>query len=750
MNGAAASELVFDPVLPAPLIGLLGVLLLALTVRIYWRVGSFIGLWRNLALLLFRLAGVALVLALLLRPSHREFLPPPTKDRVTLIGLDSSLSMKQRDAGGALRFDAARNLLQSSGAVTTGGTPADPRLRLFEFSDDARPIKKSILALAPAGKTTLFHKSIGTMLGAPAGDEAVNTMILLTDGHDFEMVNPVKTGLAAHNRQAPIYAVAFGKQGKVRDVAVRITGFQPYCYVKQKAHINAMLRLVGCELEDLTVQLLRQGEVVQTKHVNAQQLQELPADFEVTEPAVGQYEYEIHVQPLANEVDTDNNSAITYLNVIDQQVRVLLLEGDPYWDTTFLQRSLMRNDKFDVDALIRYGPNRVRAIRKTPGTGELRLPETLDQLAAYDAVILGRAVDTLGNSAQPNQSGQFAILSTGQATFSALLDQYVKDRGGTVIFSRGRAFQNSSAEGLEPVLWSDKSRDHVHLDATAEGRGLSPFRVLNPDAGGLDALPDLVDEKIPGQMQPLTSTFAVASGRDDATPQPAIVHRRYGQGQVVSIGVDGLWRWSLNAKVEGANSPFDRFWDQMVLWLLAGRDFIPTRQFSFRPSSANILLGEKVYFRLVLRQPDPKIKSVPVSIYYGDAEAGRTTLAPAPASTGRLTAEFLPERTGRYRAVVSLPDGTTQESRFIVFTENLEETEVATDTLYLQRLCEASGGRLLQPGDLPKLLSELNNEKADQTPKVLLRPAWNEAWFFYLAGLLFGLDWFLRRRWGLC
>ena len=752
MNGAPASGLVFDPILPLPLIVLLGVLLLALTVRIYWRVGSSIGRWRNLALLIFRLTGIALVLALLLQPSHREFLPPPTKDRVTLIGLDTSLSMKQRDAGGASRFDAVKNLLQTAGAVTASGISADPRLRLFDFSDDARPIQKSILDLVPAGKTTLFHKSIGTMLGAPAGDEAVNAVILLTDGHDFEMVNPVKTGLAAHNRQAPIYAVAFGKQGKVRDVAVRITGFQPYCYVKQKAHVNATLRLIGCELEDLTVQLLRQGQVVQTKHVNAQQLQELPVDFEVTEPAVGQYEYEIHVQPLENEVDTDNNSAITYLNVIDQQIRVLLLEGDPYWDTTFLQRSLMRNDKFDVDALIRYGPNRVRAIRKTPGTGELHLPETLDQLAAYDVVILGRAVDPLGGSSQP---GQFGLLSSGQTAggtvdFQTLLDSYVKDRGGTVIFSRGRAFQNSSAEGLEPVLWSDKSRDHVHLDATAEGRGLSPFRALNTDAGGLDTLPDLVDEKIPGQLQPLTSTFAVASGRDDATPQPAIVHRRYGQGQVVSIGVDGLWRWSLNAKVESANSPFDRFWDQMVLWLLAGRDFIPNRQFSFRPSSANILLGEKVYFRLVLRQPDPKINSVPVTVYFGDVEAGRTTLIPAPSSAGRLTAEFLPERTGRYRAVVNLPDGTTQESRFIVFTENLEETEVATDTLYLQRLCEASGGRLLQAGDLPKLLSELNNEKADQTPKVLLRPAWNGAWVFYLAGLLFGLDWFLRRRWGLC
>src|ERR1039457_3223383 len=125
MNGAAVSELVFDPVLPAPLIVLLGVLLMALTVRIYWRVGSSIGLWRNLALLLFRLAGIALALALLLQASHREFLPPPTKDRVTLIGLDTSLSMKQHDAGGASRFDAAKNLLQNAGAVTANGMFSD-------------------------------------------------------------------------------------------------------------------------------------------------------------------------------------------------------------------------------------------------------------------------------------------------------------------------------------------------------------------------------------------------------------------------------------------------------------------------------------------------------------------------------------------------------------------------------------------------------------------------------------------------
>ena len=731
--------IIYEPILPPIVIALITIVLLLATVRIYWRVGKSIERWRTILLTLFRLAGIALVILLLLQPSRREILPPPIRDRVTLVGVDSSASMKQRDAGSKTRLDAAKDLLANANIVGQNGIASDPRLRLFEFSDDARPVQQSILDLMPAGKTTRFHKVLGTMLNTPGSDEAVNAIILLTDGHDFELVNPAKTGTLARNRQAPIYAVALGKQGKVRDVATRISGFQPYCYVKQKTRVNASLRVVGCELEDITVQLLRQGQVVQTKKINAQQLQEIPVEFEVTEPDTGQYEYEVRAMPLNNEADTANNSAITYLNVIDQQIRVLVMEGDPYWDTTFLQRSLMRNDKFDVDALISYGANHIRAIRKTPGTGELRAPKTLEDFAAYDVILLGRSVDSLLE--KPSNATSTSRSKTN------LLAQYVSERGGTVIFSRGRAF--ASDDELEPALWGERSRERAQLDVTAEGRAISPFRVLN-DGSGFDTLPELLDARDPILVKPLSSTFAVTTDRNDPTPEAAIVHRRYGRGQVVSIGAAGLWRWALNAKVDGANSPFDRFWDQMILWLLAGRDFIPNHQFSFRPSSANILLGEKVYFRLVLRQPDPKLKSVPVTIHYGDTEVGRVNLAPAPESTGRLTADFLPERTGRYRATVSLPDGATQESRFIVFNENLEETEVATDSLYLRRLCESSGGRLIEAAELPKLIKELNTEKTDQAPQTIVRPVWNVAWVFYLAGLLFGLDWFLRRRWGLC
>ena len=132
--------------------------------------------------------------------------------------------------------------------------------------------------------------------------------------------------------------------------------------------------------------------------------------------------------------------------------------------------------------------------------------------------------------------------------------------------------------------------------------------------------------------------------------------------------------------------------------------------------------------------PDLKIRSGDDLIWRRGI--GRTDLTPWPAGPGRLTGEFLPERTGRYRAVAKFPDGTTQESRFIVFTENLEETEVATDVAGLRRLCESSGGRLIEPGELRRLLSELNNEKVETAPQTRLRPVWNGAWVFYLAGTI--------------
>lgn len=253
MNTPIDQGLVFDPILPAPLIALIGGLTLALTVYSGWRVGSAIERGQALILLLFRISGIALVVLLLLQPSRRKSLPPLNKERVTVVGVDSSASMKQRDVGNAARLDAAKNLLQEANVVSSAGLVENPRLNLYEFGTDARPVSGSILDLQPSGASTRLHQSVETMLNGSSSRVVVNALVLLSDGHDHELINPVKTGASARARHIPIYAVALGKQGKVRDVSARITSYQPYCYVKQKARVTAALRLIGCEFETLSV-----------------------------------------------------------------------------------------------------------------------------------------------------------------------------------------------------------------------------------------------------------------------------------------------------------------------------------------------------------------------------------------------------------------------------------------------------------------------------------------------------------------
>jgi hypothetical protein len=726
--------IVLDPVFPISLIFFLGLVLGALTLFIYLQTGARLGRWQNGLLLMLRLSGTALLLVILLQPSRLEHIPPPTTQKVTLIAIDTSRSMKQADAEKFTRLEAAKNHLYDAELVPRSGLIGDQSVRLFQFSEDASIVSSSLHEVGAEGPTTRFHRSITTMLHSLGPGEGAKALIILSDGHDFEMVNPSRTGFSAKSRQVPIYAVPIGKQGKVRDVSVRITSYQPYCYVKQKARISAMLRMVGCEYEDLQIQLLRQNQIVQVQRLNAEDHQHLPIHFEVTEPEVGQFEYEIRAIPLPNEVDHQNNSAITYLNVIDQQIKVLLLEGAPYWDTTFLQRSLMRNDKINLDLIAQYAPGKARLIRKEASEDPLRIPATAEEFNAYDVIILGRSVDQLFRREQLE-----------------LLENFARDHGGTVIFSRGRAFEGDLADNhLEPVVWEDSVSEKVRLQIGREGQSLAPFRLLAEQSGGIESVPELIAGRGAAEKKPLTATLASVHAQEGGDPLPGIVHRRFGQGQVLSVGADGLWRWAFNANVESANTLFDRFWDQMILWLMAGRDFLPNEQFSLRSSSANILLGEKIYFRVAMRHPDPAVKQIPLLIYHGDRETGRTTLNPVPGQEfARLTAEFLPEQTGRYRAVAQFPDGTSQESRFIVFEENLEETEVITDATYLKRLSESSGGRLLTPAELSKLAAELRDETVDTTPKTRLVSIWDTARFFYLLGLLFGADWFLRRRWGL-
>ncbi len=241
MNG-----LVFDPLVPPPLLVALGLLLGAGTAFVYLRVGTRVRPAANLALLACRLVAVALILLLLLQPSRREETPEQKTDKVLLVGLDTSRSMKQQDANHLARLDSARQSLREAKLLEPGA-----HARFFRFDSDAAPLALEEVESAKAeGVTTNVHRSVASMLNTLSGRERASGLLLLTDGHDFELVNPRKTAGLARNQRVPIFAVPFGDQGLVRDASVSLTNFEPYSYARQKAQISGSVRLIGCEHEN--------------------------------------------------------------------------------------------------------------------------------------------------------------------------------------------------------------------------------------------------------------------------------------------------------------------------------------------------------------------------------------------------------------------------------------------------------------------------------------------------------------------
>ena len=728
-----SSKVFLDPMLPIPLLIVVGLALTALTLKVYLRERASIGLTRCSCLILFRLLGTAGLFLILLNPQRQISEPPEQLNKKVVVAIDSSASMAHTDNDATSRLDEALEIIHRSGLVTHK-TPSLPGLNFFAFEESAYPLSHQALADLPAtGDDTRIHRSLTSILQSAGKGEALAGVILLSDGHDFEFVNPARTALEARNRNCPIYAIPIGSDKPIRDAALRIASYQPYVFAGQYARIDAALRLIGCEYEDFTLSLYREGKLIDERKIAVgDELQRLES-FQVNEDEPGQYAYELRLSSVRNEVTLENNSAITFLNVSNKKISLLILEGSPYWDTNFTQRTLWANDKFNIDAAVAIAPGKLQILRKDPTLGELQLPKTEYEFDAYDCVLLGKHVERI-----LSKDAQAALVS------------YVQDLGGNVITIRGNpcSKEDSKLQAIAPVNWGATETGFADIEIGRSGRALAPFELLNLHAGQKELRPLLSIER--NEPRELATVLAQTRVANAAEPEPTMVHRRAGRGQVLAIASTGLWRTGFHAHLLSDTSLFDRFWDNLILWIIAGRNTQSNEDYSVFLNTANLSLGQALHIRMTAGKPESLPAGVPIEIFDADGTEPihRTVLASGDIAS-RLTASFTPEQPGIYRAEVPLPDGAIKTLRFAVYREDRESTEVSVDRQYLERIANMSGGGLITEDTLYPLVEELLRA-ADSEPRIHNEPAWSIAALAWLLAICFAIDWLSRRRWGLC
>ena len=733
MNSILAA-VVWEPIIPLPMIILLWVFLAGLAWWAMARGGPRLGWAKRLTLLLLRWFALTMLVLPLLQPSREEALPRSHPARLALVALDTSRSMAEVDESASSRLDAGRRMIRQHKLV--GESPLG-NIHLHAFDTESRPVTtEDFNALQANGDSSFFNTSLSGILRTLGTKENCVGLFLFTDGHDFEGVPPERLGKLARQYRTPIYPVPLGKTVHLPDVAVFMVSTQPSTFVKQRSRLDAAVRFRSCGARQVRMELVRAGEVVREQKIRSTGDDEVPVSFEVSEEKPGQYEYEIRCTAQPDERDLENNTAYAYLNVTDARIPVLLLEGEPHWDSSFLQRTLSRNNRISLDTVVSSGKS-----RKHNSRSDTTLPKLADLsatlLASYPVIILGRQIER--------------VLSEEMI---ADLVKNVTDRGLTLIFARGAPGTSAVWAELSPSEPGAGHMGPVSLVPSRSKGSVVPLEVLlEGGPGKLPALPVAA-----GTGKPKLLASVEAKVQDDMQKQelPAMLLRQQGSGQVFEMALEGVWKWALHASAEADNNVYDRFWNQLLINLVARSNRTPSDQPQLIVPKANLEVGEEVHFILQLpASPDGtslQFTQPPTLQLSKDGSNLATAVMSQRDPSGPWEGTATADKTGRYRAELTLPDGVKIGCRYGVYAPQTETTDVATDLEYLRKLATASGGRVLDAASLPGVLETLSRAAAAESaapPAVRRISLWDTTLAFWLLCAAFGIDWFLRRRWGM-
>jgi len=517
---------------------------------------------------------------------------------------------------------------------------------------------------------------------------------------------------------------------------------QDFAFAKQPTTLSAEARLQGYGARTVTVSLERDGEPVGNRTLTFTDDGRQTARFPVTETYPGLYRFTFSIAPLEGELNTANNKRSVFLRVINDKVKVLLIDARPSWDTKFLSQTLRQDRSVALTSIYRFARSRdyaVTADEKASASG-VKLPQSFENLAPYEVVLIGKGFEDL-------------LTERGVE----LLKRYLLERSGSVVFFRGKADANCEAlRDLEPVIWSSEEVRNLQLTLTEEGRQ-SPLFAFG---GGGDPqtvirqLPSLISATRVQGTRSFSVVLARAESREGSAEEMATVaYQRYGGGRVMVIAGQGLWQWGfLPDELSQYSDVYRTFWSQMLRWLVGGSDFLPGQEFSIKTDRLSYAVGEKVNLLVYAKRKIEPGAALTLEVVQPDGT--RVPVSPGPSQSygAALVGVFTPQQTGDYSAVLRTGPRQADElvAPFTVTPGQQEDLFVAADPQLMRQIAEASGGKVITAEELGRLPDQVREVERRALLREERQSVWDRPWVFLVLCVLLGAEWYVRRRQGLC
>ena len=635
-------------------------------------------------------------------------------------------------------------------------------------------IRESFPELNADGLGTDIWQAIRESLDEPSRLSAV---LLISDGQHNGTEDPLEIAKRAADQGIPIFVIGVGDPNPPKNLAVNEVYVRDKSYPDEPFEIEAVLQSsqvgeTGMPSR-IEVQLVQQRidprtgkpgipELVKSRDVDVPQNGgRIRVDFDHILNRPGKYVYTVQVEPLGDETETDDNARVSSeMEVVDEQVKVLLISGLPSWDYQQVYRLLQRDSTISLSCWLQS----MDQTRPQEGNDPIsRLPRSIEELGRYNVIMM----------LDPNPE-EF------DADWVELLKDFCKFKAGGVLFMAGPQFTSefitmNRLKGLRdllPVKFGDNEFiDTIEALATAKDNKPGEMLIINHnlDHPVMSFRSDAGEtQKIWGMMPGIYWSFPAIAAKPTARVllergdqvnaegnQPLLVAGRYGAGSVLYLGFQGTWRW----RPIGVQAQyFDRFWIQVVRFLVETRSLQGSRRGFIDTEKTEFELGDRVLLvgRVLDAQFKPSTQKIHKALIRSDDGRSQTVeMKMLPSQEGRYEGTYVAQRIGSYEATIQITGENPEEKlidpiAFRVVAPTAESGAYWLNEKLLSEIATQSGGeyvRLDQIGKMPELLPTLVTRAEFNSPP---KPLWDGnrylRWLFFgLPVALLTVEWILRK-----
>ncbi len=734
MIGLAAITFDYTPPLPVVAGGLILALLLCLLFFHLYLPRSAPS-WTILAV---RILFLALLGWVILLPHIEERYTEQIRQNFVVV-LDRSLSMTLTPAETVpSRWDVANEFLQQP---WVRHLQREYAVDFYLFGGEVESVARvqGLRDASPTADSTRLRDALHGLTERYRGQDVAG-LILLSDGLDTREADD---SWAVGPWNFPLFVADLEEAATWEvepDVRVENIIAQRRVMVGWETSLTAVVSGQGVGSDPVPVQLFRDGELIREIPTQIPQdggRREVP--FTVANLEVGDFNYTVRIPALPGESNIEDNEFSIAVQVIEAENRMLYVEGLPRWESRYLSRALRANPDLTPTILMFIG-GEFRSMGEATG---ISLDMTDEDLAPFSVLIVGDfSADVLGDER------------------AAALLRFVEEGGSLILLGGPSAWGQDGLirTALRPVIPFRTTAPAVAREArysprlTPEGRQHPAF-IDGEDLLDWSDLPPILSVFPVRDLSPAAT--ALAEVEADGQRFPLIVSQRYGEGWVLSILTDSLWRWQLEPRDD---RPYLRFWNQVLNWLGPSEDDRETETFDLFADSDQIYLGESIQLtarlpeRLVAELASPSVRlemELPDRRRLDLAMLGQTITTATGQTFPGYGVAFTANESGLHRAVARVRhDGEARiESApftFYVRAFTAETEPRPTNRQVLETLASSSGGVFHQPAELDAVLREKQGRHREES-RLRYRTLWNTwAVLICLIGLLV-VEWIIRK-----